>query len=609
MSWDVPRPKPSAGRNPTVAETPSAAETVRGEDEPPIVTLELGQALHEHRLTASDELPGNIIVPTTNLNSVPVTTALQAVLTGTDVSLSWDSGSVSDRVVNVMNLSGPLPRVVEKICASAKVFCSYRNGSVELQDKETFIVSLPPIAKAVATSSGSSSGSSSSSSSSSASNVSGTNTMVETMSELLGSKVQLDEQGGNVIYTADFDGEGRISRYLEQLRNGRPLVVMQMYIWEVTLDKENAAGINWSKFKVPSFGPSIAKVALSATSAFTTSDQAAGSVSLGAVTTGKLDTSALITFLSTQGRVQTVSNPQITFVSGSSAEFKVGGKQRYISQVGQLIGTTNTSGTTNPNTTSGIGTNTISTDSIDTGLNIGVSGAFENGVVFANLDLSLTGITSLNPTTSDGVTIQLPTTTDEKINTVIRVRPGDNLVLAGLVSSKDNNSRQGIPLGSNDRLTTYGDDSVENRELVVVVKPSVVLFSDKAAVAEAKRKYESKPLPPEAVLIDKSGSQVVQMSATTAPTAAPTPAPVPDMAPTPTPVADLTPDNQAIARPPSDSLDPGMPTPLTPGNNRTPNTNAAVVDKRMMQTGFNSAFDELVQPPASTIASKYESQP
>ncbi len=554
MGWDVTGAKPTVGRDPQVAEVPSPDETVRGDEDPPIVTLELGQALHEHRLTASDELPGNIVVPTTNLNAVPITAALQAVLSGTDVSISWDTGTLGDRLVTVMNLSGPLPKVVEKICGAAKVFCSYRNGSMELQDKDTFIVSMPPVAKAISKESGSSSGG-------------GTNSMVDTIGQLVGTKVQLDDQGGNVIYTTDVEGENRVSRYLEQLRNGRPLVVMQMYIWEVTLNKESGAGINWSKFQVPNIGSPLAKLALSGTSAFTTLDQQSGSVSVGAVTSGKLNTNSLITFLSTQGRVQTISSPQITFVSGSSAELKVGGKQRYISQVGQLVGTTNTSGTTNASTASGVGTNTVQTDSLDTGLTIDVAGAYENGVVFANLDLALTGVSSLNPTTNNGITIDLPTTTDEKINTVIRVRPGDNLVLAGLVTSKDSNKRQGLPLGSDYSLSTYGDNTMENHELVVVVKPAVILFSDKSAIAEKKKKEESKPLPEQAVLIDKSGSQSVAMPSSVQPLG--------------TPVTPTAP-----------------PVPLAPYDN------GAVVDQRLLQRGFSHAFDQLLEPAPTSTANK-----
>lgn len=561
---DIPDAKKTTGRNPEIAEVPSQDETVRSNDDPPIVTLDLGTVLREHRLSEGEDLPGNIIIPTTNLNAVPISAALQAVLAGTDVSLSWNANSLGDRLVTVMNLSGPLPKVVEKICGAARVFCSYRHGSLELDEKDTFVVSLPPVAKATGAGGAGAAG----------------NSMVEAMSQLVGSKVQVDDQGGNIIYTADVEGEGRVKKYLDQLRNGRPLIVLQLYIWEVTLNKENAEGINWQYAKLGRVGPGIEKTDFTALTNLTSIAGNAGAVSLGAVTMGSLNASALAGFLSTQGRLQTISNPQITFVSGSSAELKVGGTQRYISQVGQLVSATNVSGTTNPNSTTGVGTNTVNTDSIDTGLTIDVAGSYENGVVFANFDLALKNLVSLNPTASGGGTIDLPQTTDEKMNTVIRVRPGDNLVMAGLVTSADTQNRQGVPLPGDMRVPLYGDEQMQNHELVIVVKPSVILFTDKNGGVEAKKKENIKSLP-DAVFIDKDGSKPIAM-----PTVQTQPIPMP--ASTNYLAADsLTPQSQPLM--------PAREVPLAPSEDGAP------VDRRLMQRGFSHAFDDLLQPSGAPL--------
>ena len=620
---NIPDAKPTTGRNPQLAEHPSADETVRGEDDPAVVTLELGNALHERRLSEGESLPGNIIVPTTNLNAVPVTAALQAVLTGTDVSLSWDTGTLATHLVTVMNLSGPLPRVVDRICSSAKVFCSYRHGSLELAERDTFVVPLPPISRMVSAggaTGASSSGGSSGGSAASIGAASTTNSMVQAIGQLVGGKVQVDEQAGNVLYTADVVGEERVSHYLDALRNGRPLIILQLYVWEVTLSKENGEGVNWQNIKLEDIGPGAARLALAGTSAFTSLAGVSGSTSIGAVTTGHLNTNALFSFLSTQGRVQTISNPQVTFVSGGGAELRVGGKLRYISQVGQLVSATNTSGTTNPTTNSGLGSNTVSTDSIDTGLSIAVAGSYDNNVVFANLDLSLTNLVSLNPTASGGGTIDLPETSDEKINTVIRVRPGDNLVMAGLVSSADTNSRQGVPLPGDARLPTYGDDQLNNRELVIVIKPSVVLFSDNLSKAEAKQKEEGKPLP-DAMLIDKNGAKPIALAApgingnllppASRPSAdmpssllpsAYTPGTKPVLVPSGVPQTVPEPAPASVPLPasiPVSPVDNGQPIPLTdPAAGSS--TDAAPVDKRMMQRGFSHAFDQLLQPTSAS---------
>ncbi len=556
---DIHDAKDTSGRNPVIAEAPNQSETVRGNDNPPIVTLELGDALHEHHLSEGDELPGNIIIPTTNLNAVPITAALQAVLAGTDVSLSWDTGSLGDRLVTVFNLSGPLPKVVEKICSAARVFCIYRHGSLELEEKETFVISLPPIARA--------SGATGSGGGSSAGSSAG-NSMVDTISQLVGGKVQVDDQGGNIIYSANVDNQSHVRQYLEQLRNGRPLVVLQLYVWEVTLNKENAEGVNWNSLKLGQIGPGFGKTDFNLLSSLSTIAGNPGSVSLGAVTTGSINANALFGFLSTQGLVQTISNPQITFVSGSNAEFKVGGKQRYISQVGTL--SSNVSGTT-PSSSSA---NTVTTDSIDTGLTIDVAGSYENGVIFANMDLALTNLVSLNPTNSGSGTIDLPSTTDEKVNTAIRVRPGDNLVMAGLVTSADTKTRQGLPLPGDSSLPMYGDAQAANHELVIVVQPSVVLFSDKAEAIKAKKKEDDKQLP-DAVFIDKDGSKTLTVPAAAGSTQPPAPT---------TPTA--PPDRVAV--------EPNTSASSTPGQDGAP------VDRRLMQRGFSHAFDNLLGGTSST---------
>ena len=492
----------------TLADVPGRDEVVRGDTDPAVVTLDLKSSLRQHRLSAVDELPGNVVIPTTNFNAVPITAALQALLSGTDISLSWNTGTLGSRLVTVMNLRGPLSSVVEKVCSAARVFCTYRHGSIELSEKETFVISLPPIVRAISSSSVSSSSSSSPSAPAAVASLGGgSNSIIEAINKLLGDeKATVDEQGGNIMYTATVDVQERVSQYLEELRTQRPLIVLQMYVWEVTLNRENSEGIDWTTFTSKA-GKSAS---LSATNDLSSGAATAGSVSLGAITQGIISASAVASFIATKGRVQTISNPQVTFVSGSTAALKVGDTYRYISQVGTLT-TSNVSGTAS-GTSGNSSTNTVSTDTLDTGLAINVAGSYENGVVFANLDLSIKelpgGLAGLNPTPSGGGTIDLPHTTDEKMNTVLRVRPGDSLVLAGYVTSSDTATSQGLPAGGDSAVPLYGDDQRENRELVMIVKPSIILFSDKNGEDEerVKTKEAAKPLP-EAIIIDKSGSQ------------------------------------------------------------------------------------------------------
>jgi hypothetical protein len=585
---DVPAPKPTTGRQPTVAEVPEAEETVRGTEDPPVVTLELGSRLRERRLSSNEELPGSIIVPTTNLNSVPITTALQAILAGTDVSMSWDAGSFEDRLVTVTNLSGALPNVVEKICGAARVFCVYHHGLLGIKEKETFVIDLPPVPMKSSSGGGASS--------------SAGNSMADAIGELAGDKAKIDQQGGNLIYTTDVEGEERVHEYLEQLRNGRPLIVMQLYIWQVTLNKETGSSIDWSNFKFGwnNLGSNLQSLNFSngATSFGSLTNPG---VTLGAAVTGAVNANSILDFLATQGRTQTISNPQLTFISGSNAEFKVGGKLHYISQVGQL---TNSNVTGSNSTNTGVGTNTVSTDSIDTGLDVNVGGSYEGGVISAYFELATQDLVSLNPTPTSqtisatatgsvnqgGTTSQivdLPQTSERKVTTTLRVRPGDNLVLAGMVTSSDASTRSGIPLPFGSSLPMGMDDTLQNQELVILVKPSVILFSDSGGGAEvkAKAKKQESPQPPlDAVVIDKDGSKTLKLPDNTSPASllsASTP-PKPD-------VSGIAPAKPELMVPNPNPAPLGD-VPITPGEDNAP------VDKRLLQRGFSHAFDDLLAP-------------
>ena len=448
---------------PNEAKTIAPEDQVRGAEDPPVVVLKIGEKLRGERLKPDEALPEKGSIGPINLEAVPVVTALQAVLAGEDIPVSLDSeaaDTVADRLVTVYNLSGNVAQTVSRICQIANVFCGFRNGIIEIREKETFVIDMPPIPAAAE------------------------DTISAAIEKLADGEVITDQTGGNIIYTATTAGHARVQEYLTQLRNGRPLVVLQLYIWEVTLNDTASSGINWRAAKIANIDAGSSAINLSSGQGITSIGDAQGapakigqSISFGAVFSGAVNASTIFSFLSSQGSVQTVSNPQLTFVSGGSAEFVVGGKQTYVSQVGQLVAN-NVTGDGN-STSTGVGQNTVTTDKVETGLTIKASGNYETGVFLGNLEIKETILVNLESVPTGATVIQLPQTQDRQLKTVLRVRPGDNLLLAGLKSSRDSRSRRGIPTGFG-TLPNYGAQDQENRELVILIRPSVVLFSDKA---------------------------------------------------------------------------------------------------------------------------------
>ncbi|MBI3419572.1 MAG: hypothetical protein HY053_05525 [Proteobacteria bacterium] len=458
---DIESPQLTPERTAKVNKVPEPVETVRGKEDPPVVTLQLGGALRTARLRPGEELPEGIKVAHTNLNNVPVTVALQAVLADTDITVLWDKAELQDRTVTLMNLKGALPAVVGRICRAARLLCAYRNGALELMEEDTFVVELPAAPSTVGTG-----------------GTSTTNTIADTIQALVNGKIKIDQVGGNLIYTADSEGHERVQSYLEQLRNGRPLIVMQLYIWQVTLDDSQQMGINWSEFSPAKIGNQEQSLLMNSVSSL--KSIAAGSgVSLGAVFSGIVDANVVAKFLSTQGKVQNISSPQLTFISGTGAKFETGGTQKFVSQVGTLVAGS-VSGTTSG--TAGVSNNTVSTQDLKLGLAITVTGSYESGVVFASLEIKTSDLVKINEVNAGGTVLQLPITNDRTVNTVLRVRPGDNLVLAGLQTSTDTRSRDGLPSplgGPGSTVPLFSSNILSNSETVILVKPSVVFFSDR----------------------------------------------------------------------------------------------------------------------------------
>ncbi|MGE3770896.1 MAG: type II secretion system protein GspD [Bdellovibrionales bacterium] len=433
--------------------------------EPSVITLGIGDALKERLASEGEELPVGIFIDSTNLNSVPVAAALQAVLADTNISLSWQAGQFDDRLVTILNLSGPLPKVVERICSAARVYCSYRNGTLELMERETFIIEMPPIPGEAE------------------------NTIADTIAALAGGgegagEVNVDTQGGNIVYTTDMAGQMRVKQYLSQLRRGRPLIMMQVFIWEVTLNEESETGIKWNADSLGDFNIGGSTVSPLSNSGITDATLAAakgaftslpGNISFGAVFSGTIDAAAVLAFLKHNGHVETVSNPQLTFVSGTRSEFTIGGKRSYISGVGQLVGSTVSSGGTSNNT--GVGTNTVQTEEIETGLSVKMSGAYESGVIFGELEMEDTSLVDLERIPSSGTEIQLPITQERQLKTVLRLRPGDTMLLAGLRSQRNVSDRAGLPTLFG-LVPTSARNETENRELVVMLRPAIIRFTD-----------------------------------------------------------------------------------------------------------------------------------
>ncbi|MBI3440488.1 MAG: hypothetical protein HY052_01580, partial [Proteobacteria bacterium] len=359
------------------------------------------------------------------------------------------------------------------MCSLADLYCHFESDTLTIKNTETFVVDLPPIAGTSGSASSASSAASSTSSSSSGSTTSSTpsssgsatayNQIAAGLRAVIGTTPTVDEATRVMIYTATQRSHKYALQYFERLRKNTALIVFETNIWEVTLDNANRTGIDWSalfnhlgNFSInavlPGGSGSTIKTGPGAPVAITPS-YANGS--------GSVTSTMVLDFISSRGNVKTISQPQITLLSGAKAAFSVQQKQNFIKS------TTTTPCSPTPCTP----TVTPNTDTVTTGLQMTVSSAWDQSTVYGDLSITLDELLQLQ----DFGGVQLPQTTTRSLQTQIRVRPGDAILIGGLVSEKADFNDSG-PGFMTPLFTTSHAVTKHNTELVFLLRPRVVAF-------------------------------------------------------------------------------------------------------------------------------------
>jgi MSHA type pilus biogenesis protein MshL len=182
----------------------------------------------------------------------------------------------------------------------------------------------------------------------------------------------------------------------------------------------------------------------------------------------------LLKALQTQGTVNVLSNPRVSLMNGQTALLGVGRNVNFISKVET---TTTTTGTT------GIVTFTTETSSVLSGLIIGIVPYISpDGHVSMTITPIITDLISLKDEilgTPDGASlkISLPTIDLREMSTTVRVRDGEMVVIGGLISDKEVERENGIPVLSSIPLIGNLFKSVERTgersELVIMLQPVI----------------------------------------------------------------------------------------------------------------------------------------
>ena len=276
-------------------------------------------------------------------------------------------------------------------------------------------------------------------------------------------QVTYDKPLGIITITAPRGVLERTDSYFKTLKKELyRQVTIEAKIVEVELTEDNRTGINWDS------------LLSNANFDFTLDFQKLNPLYHSAgiqnrfLTLADKDFSLLLDLIEEQGHTELLANPKITVMNGQPAVINVGESVQYVSEVESTV------------SDNGTVTQTPTTSQVFSGLGLGVIANILDDEVILNLTPIESEITAFNDFTFAGTTLTLPTVAVREMNTLVRVKNKDILVIGGLISSRNSYDESGIKGLKN---LAYGSkffkqDGVESRkrELVIMLRPVIQNF-------------------------------------------------------------------------------------------------------------------------------------
>ena len=291
---------------------------------------------------------------------------------------------------------------------------------------------------------------------------------------LQGVRITADTVNNTLLIYADQENYRIIESTLQQVDQPQLQVAIDATIAEVTLTDELSYGVqayltSHNLGLRPDQGSMLNTQATSAPATSTAAAAAAGTVAhaflnrafpgFNFLIGSASQPSAILDALHTVTSVKVLSNPSLVVVNNQVATLQVGDSVPVSTGSATVLTTNNTV------------VNTI--DYRNTGIILRVSPRINvNGNVRLDVEQE---ISNVSPATAASLT---PTVSERKVRSSISVATGQTVLLAGLISEQQNNSRNGIPLldqipGLGDGFS-HRDNKTTRTELIIFIRPQII---------------------------------------------------------------------------------------------------------------------------------------
>jgi general secretion pathway protein D len=265
--------------------------------------------------------------------------------------------------------------------------------------------------------------------------------------------LQIDKRTNKIIVTGFPDKMAEIKMLVKEFDEASRQVLIETEIWQLSLSKSFQRGINWEKiFRSIKHLDFQGNFPLGLAAAATR-----GEISVG---TGPTESyNATIQLLSTYGKTDMLSRPHIAVLNNEEAKILVGSKEAFItSTVSQAQSSTTTS---------------ESVSYIDVGIKINVVPTInKDGFITMKIKPE---VSSVRTTLDTAAGSKVPIVETSEVQTIVKVKDGATVLIAGLMKEKTTETREGIPILSRIPVLGWLFGNYEKGPLTEPVKTELII--------------------------------------------------------------------------------------------------------------------------------------
>jgi MSHA biogenesis protein MshL len=319
-----------------------------------------------------------------------------------------------------------------------------------------------------------------------------------------GRSVVISPQSGVIVVRAMPEQLRNVDQYLKatQLSVERQ-VILEAKILEVQLNNGFQTGINWASFAsfktghdnrvsggflAPGTGlaplpfaggqpPTLTSggtAGISASTGFSLANAANNAGSLFGLAFQTSNFAAMISFLESQGSVHVLSSPRIATINNQKAVLKIGTDEFFVTGVSTTTNSNATGNTTSPN---------VTLQPFFSGVVLDVTPQIDDdGNIMLHVHPSVSQVTTVNKVINLGsagsLNLPLAASSTSEMDSMVRGQDGQIVAIGGLMRQSTTSDRSQVP-GAGDipivgALFRNKDEQIQKRELVVLIKPTIV---------------------------------------------------------------------------------------------------------------------------------------